>query len=193
MNRVKTAFAVILPAAFLAVSAPAAAQQSDMGLYIGGAYGMSSFDIDTAGITNPSVDDSDSGFKIFGGYQFSRNWGVEVGYVDFGKAGLSGSMLGIPFTGDLGVTALTVAGTGTMPMNESFSLLGKVGMWNWDAKASVAALGTAGSASDSGTDLFFGVGLRYNLSKSLGLQLEVEQYSGDDSITYTSLGLRYKF
>ena len=193
MNRVKTAFAVILPAAFLAVSAPAAAQQSDMGLYIGGAYGMSSFDIDTTGITNPSVDDSDSGFKIFGGYQFSRNWGVEVGYVDFGKAGLSGSMLGIPFTGDLGVTALTVAGTGTMPMNESFSLLGKVGMWNWDAKASVAALGTAGSASDSGTDLFFGVGLRYNLSKNLGLQLEVEQYSGDDSITYTSLGLRYKF
>jgi OOP family OmpA-OmpF porin len=193
MNRVKTAFAVILPAAFLAVSAPAAAQQSDMGLYIGGAYGMSSFDIDTTGITNPSVDDSDSGFKIFGGYQFSRNWGVEVGYVDFGKAGISGSMLGIPFTGDLGVTALTVAGTGTMPMNESFSLLGKVGMWNWDAKASVAALGTAGSASDSGTDLFFGVGLRYNLSKNLGLQLEVEQYSGDDSITYTSLGLRYKF
>jgi OOP family OmpA-OmpF porin len=193
MNRVKTAFAVILPAAFLAVSAPAAAQQSDMGLYIGGAYGMSSFDIDTAGITNPSVDDSDSGFKIFGGYQFSRNWGVEVGYVDFGKAGISGSILGIPFTSDLGVTALTVAGTGTMPMNESFSLLGKVGMWNWDAKASVAALGTAGSASDSGTDLFFGVGLRYNLSKNLGLQLEVEQYSGDDSITYTSLGLRYKF
>ena len=193
MNRVKTAFAVILPAAFLAVSAPAAAQQSDMGFYIGGAYGMSSFDIDTTGITNPSVDDSDSGFKIFGGYQFSRNWGVEVGYVDFGKAGISGSILGIPFTGDLGVTALTVAGTGTMPMNESFSLLGKVGMWNWDAKANVAALGTAGSASDSGTDLFFGVGLRYNLSKNLGLQLEVEQYSGDDSITYTSLGLRYKF
>jgi len=193
MNRVKTAFAVILPAAFLTVSAPAAAQQSDMGFYIGGAYGMSSFDIDTTGITNPSVDDSDSGFKIFGGYQFSRNWGVEVGYVDFGKAGISGSTLGIPFTGDLGVTALTVAGTGTMPMNESFSLLGKVGMWNWDAKANVAALGTAGSASDSGTDLFFGVGLRYNLSKNLGLQLEVEQYSGDDSITYTSLGLRYKF
>jgi len=193
MNRVKTAFAVILPAAFLTVSAPAAAQQSDMGFYIGGAYGMSSFDIDTTGITNPSVDDSDSGFKIFGGYQFSRNWGVEVGYVDFGKAGISGSILGIPFTGDLGVTALTVAGTGTMPMNESFSLLGKVGMWNWDAKANVAALGTAGSASDSGTDLFFGVGLRYNLSKNLGLQLEVEQYSGDDSITYTSLGLRYKF
>lgn len=193
MNRARTAFAVILPAAFLAISAPAAAQQSDMGFYIGGAYGMSSFDIDTAGITNPSVDDSDSGFKIFGGYQFSRNWGVEVGYVDFGKAGIRGSILGTPFNGDLGVTALTVAGTGTMPMNESFSLLGKVGIWNWDAKASVAALGTVGTASDSGTDLFFGVGLRYNLSKNLGLQLEVEQYSGDDSITYTSLGLRYKF
>jgi len=84
MNRLKAAFAVILPAALLAISAPASAQQSDAGWYIGGSYGMTSFDIDTTGIASPSLDDSDSGFKIFGGFQFTKHWGMEFGYVDFG-------------------------------------------------------------------------------------------------------------
>jgi OOP family OmpA-OmpF porin len=194
MNRVKMALASgIVFSASLALCAPAAAQKQDVGLYIGGAFGMSSFDMDTTGITNPRVDDSDSGFKLYGGYQFNRNLAVEVGYVDFGSVGIGGSIGGIPFNGNIDVTAMTVAAVGTLPLNESFSLLGKAGIWNWDAKASVAALGTTGNGSSSGTDPFFGVGLRYNINRNLGVQLEVEQYSGDDSITYTSLGLRYKF
>jgi len=194
MNRMKEMFAIILPAAVLAISAPAAAQQSEAGWYIGGSYGMTSFDIDTAGITNPSLDDSDSGFKIFGGFQFTKHWGAEVGYVDFGKAGISGSVLGIPFTSDVGVTALTFAGTGTLPLSENFALLGKVGLANWDAEVSVSALGLGGSTSDSGTDMFFGVGLRYSFNKNLSVQLEFEQYETDaDSVNMTSVGLRYKF
>jgi len=192
MNRMKTAFAIVLPAAFLAVSAPAIAQQSDAGWYIGGSYGMTSFDIDTAGIISPSLDDSDSGFKIFGGFQFTKNWGMEFGYVDFGKAGLAGSVFGIPFTSDVGVTAFTFAGTGTLPLNESFSLLGKVGLWMWDTGCSGAIC--VSSASDSDTDLFYGIGARYNINKNLSVQVEFETFSAeDDSVNMTSVGLRYKF
>ena len=180
MNRVKAMLAIILPAALLAISAPAVAQQSDAGWYMGGSYGMTSFDIDTAGITSPSLDDSDSGFKIFGGFQFTKNWGAEVGYVDFGKAGIGGF-------GDIGVTALTLAGTGTLPLNESFSLLGKVGMANWDASGSA-------SSGDSGTDLFYGIGARYNFNKNLSVQVEYEMLDTDtDSVNMMSVGLRYKF
>jgi len=179
MDRIKALLAVVLPAAFLAISAPAVAQQSDAGWYIGGSYGMTTFDISgvPAGV---SVDDSDSGFKIFGGFQFTKNWGAEVGYVDFGKAGIGGF-------GDIGVTALTLAGTGTLPLNESFSLLGKVGMANWDASGSA-------SSGDSGTDLFYGIGARYNFNKNLSVQVEFETFSAeDDSVNMTSVGLRYKF
>ena len=194
MNRTKAMFAIILPAAVLAISAPAAAQQSDAGWYIGGSYGMTSFDIDTTGIASPSLDDSDSGFKIFGGFQFTRNWGMEFGYVDFGKAGIGGSILGIPFTGDVGVTAFTFAGTGTLPLSENFALLGKVGLANWDAKVNVSTGLGAGSDSDSGTDIFYGVGLRYSFNKNIGVQVEFEQYETDaDSVNMTSVGLRYKF
>ena len=194
MNCMKTAFAIVLPAAVMAVSAPAVAQQSDAGWYIGGSYGMSTFDLDTTGITNPSVEDGDSGFKIFGGFQFTKHWGAEVGYVDFGKAGIRGSVIGIPFTGDLGITAFTLAGTGTLPLGTNFALLGKVGMANWDAKVSVSALGLGGSTSDSGTDMFYGIGARYSFNKNLSVQLEFEQYETDaDSVNMTSVGLRYKF
>ena len=179
MDRIKALLAVVLPAAFLAISAPAVAQQSDAGWYVGGSYGMTTFDVSgvPAGV---SVDDSDSGFKIFGGFQFTKNWGAEVGYVDFGKAGIGGF-------GDIGVTALTLAGTGTLPLNESFSLLGKVGMANWDASGSA-------SSGDSGTDLFYGIGARYNFNKNLSVQVEFETFSAeDDSVNMTSVGLRYKF
>ena len=40
MNRLKAAFAVILPAALLAMSAPASTRQSDAGWCIGGACGL---------------------------------------------------------------------------------------------------------------------------------------------------------
>lgn len=183
----------LLFAALAAVASPALAQQPAPGWYMGAAYGMTSFDLDTTGVTNAAVDDSDSGFKIFGGYEFTKNWAAEVGYVDFGKAGVSGSVLGIPFSGDVGVTAFTFAGVGTMPLNESFSLFGKVGLWAWDAKVNVSTGLGAGSADDSGTDLFFGGGLRYNLNKNLALTLEVELYDSDDSVTMTSVGVRYKF
>jgi OOP family OmpA-OmpF porin len=186
--------ATLLAAALVAAAGPVAAQgQSDAGWYIGGAYGMTSFDLDTTGITNPSLDDSDSGFKIYGGFQFNKHLGAEVGYVDFGKASISGSLSGIPFTGNIDVTAFTFAGVGTLPLNESFALFGKVGLWTWDATANVSALGSAGSADDSGTDVFFGVGARYNLNKNFALTLEVEMYDSDDSVTMTSLGVRYQF
>jgi OOP family OmpA-OmpF porin len=183
MNRFKAPLAILLPAAMLAISAPAVAQQSDAGWYIGGAYGMTSFSVDTSALPGATLDDSDTGFKIFGGFQFNKHLGAEVGYVDFGKVGVSGSA-----TGDVGVTAYTVAGVGTLPLNESFALFGKVGMWAWTSKSSIA-----GTSGDSGSDVFYGIGGRYNLSKNWGLTLELEQYDSDDSVTLTSFGVRYKF
>jgi OOP family OmpA-OmpF porin len=195
MNRFKAPFAFLLPAAMLAISAPAMAQQSDAGWYVGAAYGMSSFSVDTAGVPSTvTVDDSDTGFKIYGGFQFNKHLGAEVGYVDFGKVGFSGSAFGIPVTGDTGLTAFTIAGVGTLPLNESFALFGKVGLWSWSATGSATAGGVSVSADDSGSDVFYGVGARYNLNKNWGLTLELENYdSSDDSVMLTSFGVRYKF
>ena len=183
MNRVKSAIAIILPATVLAFSAPAVAQgQADAGWYVGGSYGMTTYDI--AGVpAGISVDDSDTGFKIFGGFQFNKNWGGEAGYVDFGKATVSG--LGL--SGDVGITAFTFAGTGTLPLGQNFSLLGKLGLAMWDTS------GSAGSG-DSGTDMYYGVGAAYSFNRNLSLVADYEMVDAeDDSVSMISVGLRYKF
>lgn len=183
MNRVKSAIAIILPATVLAFSAPAAAQaQADAGWYVGGSYGMTTYDLSgvPAGV---SVDDSDTGFKIFGGFQFNKTWGGELGYVDFGKASVSG--LGL--SGDAGITAFTLAGTGTLPLGQNFSLVGKLGLAMWDTSGSAAS-------GDSGTDLYFGVGAAYSFNKNLSLVADYEMVDAeDDSVSMISVGLRYKF
>ena len=187
MNRMKTAFAIVLPAAFMAISAPASAQQSDAGWYIGGSYGVTNIDVDTSG-TGFSADGDDSGFKIFGGFQFSKHWGAEVGYFDAGNASVTGPLGNL----ELNVTGLTLAATGTLPLNESFSLLGKVGLWMWDTDCTGSIC--LSSASDSDTDLYYGIGARYNFNKNWGVQVEWEQFeTSEDSVTLTSIGVRYKF
>ena len=187
MNRMKAAFAIVLPAAFMAISAPASAQQSDAGWYIGGSYGMTNIDVSTSG-PGASVDGDDSGFKIFGGFQFSKYWGAEVGYLDAGKA----SVTGPGGNTNLSVTGWTLAGTGTLPLGENFALLGKVGMWMWDSSCSGAVC--LPSASDSDADMYYGIGARYNFNKNWGVQVEWEQFdTSSDAVTLTSIGVRYKF
>ena len=182
------------------VSAPALAQQvQDTGFYIGGAIGYARYDIDdgairAAGATTFSSDNSDTGWKIFGGYQFHRNWGVEVGYVDLGKIGFSGTVGAVPFTGNVDVTAWTLALVGTMPVHQNFDIFGKLGLYNWKSKgnATIAGIGTA-AASDDGTDAMVGVGVRYNFSKNFGVQVEAEHFAGSDKVNLFSIGLRWKF
>jgi len=174
-------------------SVPVLAQ--DTGFYLGGSIGQSQFDVDTGqlsalGATGISTDDSDSGWKIFGGYQFNKTWGLEVGYVDFGKVGIKGTAGG-PFTVNLDLTAFTVAGTGTVPLANAFSAFGKAGLYIWDSKASSS--GTIVATGNDGTDLMLGAGVLYNLSKNVAIQGEIEYFAGDDTVTLFSIGLRFKF
>jgi len=179
MNRIKALLAVILPASFFAFTTPAAAQ--DAGWYIGGAYGMTS--IDAGGLGTVTIDDGDSGFKLYGGFQFNKFLGAEVGYVDFGSfPATAGS------SGNLSATAYTLAAVGTLPLGESFALYGKAGVWMWKQDSTIA-----GTANTDGSDLFIGAGARFNLNKNWGLTLDVEQYDSDNSVTMTSFGVRYKF
>ena len=55
----------------------------------------------------PSCDESGTAFKVVGGYNITEVLGLEIGYLDFGKAKASG--FGI--TAELLVSALTVGGS----------------------------------------------------------------------------------
>ncbi len=80
-----------------------------------------------------------------------------------------------------------------MPLGNGFSLYGKLGAYRIDADATVTIGGRTASAGGDETDIFGGIGVRYNFNPNLSLHLEAEHYNGDDSINVFSIGLQYKF
>jgi OOP family OmpA-OmpF porin len=123
--------------------------------------------------------DHDS-WKGYVGYQFNPNWGVELGYTSLGEN--QGSK----------AEARTLAVVGTLPLNDRWSVLGKLGQsWNHADTGDVT----------SRTDLLVGAGIGYSLTQNLGLRLEYEEYGklskgstiNDTNSSNWSLGLKYAF
>jgi OOP family OmpA-OmpF porin len=188
----------LLAAAVLGLGAlVAASQASAQGFYIGGSLGQSDADDGTVIpdlITSGTVDGSDSGFKFFGGYQFNQNLGLEIAYVDLGKATYSGTFGGAPVTGgSVDTTGLNTSVVGTVPVNPSFSVFGKIGLFAWEKKARDITGGVPFSGTQDDVDVSFGFGAAYHLNRNLSIRAEWEQFEAVDSISLLSIGVAYKF
>ena len=162
--------------------------------YVGLGYGLTSYDTSISNTTGTaSLDEDDSGFKLFGGYNFNKNVAIELAYADLGKATLSGNpgdtfvLDGILFafinSGSLDIegSLLSLAGVFTHHFNDAFNLYGRLGLASWEADitANVSG-GPAQSASEDGTDLFLGFGAGWNFAKTWAVKAEYELYSFDE-------------
>lgn len=179
--------AVAVAVAF--VAAPAFAQG-----YIGAGFGSSKISgIDSGTISGGNA--SKGMTKIYGGFQFTPNWGLETQYSDLGSRNVTDA--GAP-AGSFRTSQLSIAGTGTLPLNSSFSLLGKLGVSANRVNAS-AGIGSVKNASS----VLIGVGVSYNITPVLSTRLEYEDFgkigtfTGPPDITARangySLSLKYKF
>lgn len=189
----QTAAAVLMLSSLFAAS-----QASAQGFYIGGSVGKSDIDDEIAIpalITSGSVDGTDTGFKIFGGYQFNQNFGVELAYVDLGKATYSGDFFGTPVAGGkVELWGINISAVGTLPLNPSFAVFGKVGLFSWEAKASDVTGGVPFSAKDDGADISYGIGASYNFTKNFSARAEWEFFNTDAAdASLLSIGLVYNF
>jgi OOP family OmpA-OmpF porin len=180
-----------------ASQASAQAQQSVAGFYVGGSLGQSSFDKDIVRelITSGRVDTSDTGFKVFGGYQFNRNVGLEVAYVDLGKASYSGFAGTDPVIGGkVEVTGVNLSAVGAWPVAPNLDVFGKIGFLSWEDKASDVTNGIPFSDTIDGTDLSFGFGASWHLTRNVRLRVEWERFRVDDTdADLFSVGAVYKF
>jgi len=201
--------------AVLLLSGLVAASQSlaqEKGFYLRGSGSMSKIDSDIAFpglISSGTVDGKDTGFNVFGGYQFNQYFGLDLAWVDLGEASYRGSFFGTPVTGGtVKLSGLNFSAVGTIPLNPSFALFGKLGVFAWNAKSSDTTGGFSFSATDKGADLSVGLGASYNFTKNVGVRLEWERFKvggGEDAgsglpnvtssanVDLLSLGLVYKF
>lgn len=176
-------------AALALMGATAAQADTQPGFYAGASIGTTKVGDDA--FDGTGIDDSDTGFKVFGGYDFNQNFGVEVSYVDFGEASISdaGDSLSV------GVSALTASAVGRLPVSDMFTLFGKLGFASYDVDVdfNIAGLGS-GSGSDSDSDLIYGVGgaLRFGGAFEARLEYEAINVDGGD-VNMISVGGLFRF
>jgi OOP family OmpA-OmpF porin len=131
--------------------------------------------------------------KIFAGYQFDQNLGVETGYTRFGRVGFHYPVLDSSIDGSTRGNSAYVAGTYTMPLNERVAAYGKLGVEYSQRRYS----STVGALGEHDTGLYAGAGLQVKLTGNLALTGEYERYGkkktlGAKSDVFT-LGLKYGF
>lgn len=190
----RTAFAALLAGCgFMTASTLASAQA----FYVGAGFGSTDTGEGNAIpylITSGTVDGKDSGFKIYGGFEFTPNLAVEMAYVDLGELTYGGTFGPDPVTnGRLETTGLNVALVGTVPVSPGFSLFAKGGIFAWSAEARDITAGRVFVGRDEGGDLSFGLGAAFYLNENLSLRAEWERFEANDSITLLSAGLAYRF
>lgn len=198
IRHVRAGLAVLGITSAVAFAGPAFAQEQGS-FYVGGSFGQAELngfcdDIRSlvAGIgTVSSCDEKDSAWKLFGGYQFNRNFALEASYFNYGEASASGQTFGVPFriTGD--ASAFGIAAIGILPLANQFSLFGKLGLLRTEVDASAIGAGGAGADSDSETGLHLGLGVMFNLGR-FSIRAEWER-NDEVEIDMMSLGVQFRF
>ncbi len=130
---------------------------------------------------------TDTAWKLYGGYNFTPNWGVEIGYNDFGnRYSLHGNIGASPFTvNDVKADNWYLAGTGTLPLGSNFALFAKLG-WarnHSDGGSACVAGACLSVGSENRSEVMYGIGASYSFTKNWAAQLEYEDYgkmSNDD-------------
>ncbi len=128
--------------ASLGLAGSAFAQQSPF--YIGASIGSAQYDFNfndqVQALAQPGLwvldthlrHDSDIGYKLTAGYQIIPQIAVELDYVGLGKATTSYQLVGLgrfPRDGTYKVSGINLSGVFSQPINEQFSVFGRIGMF----------------------------------------------------------------
>ena len=199
--------------ALAAIASPIAVA-AELGWYGGLGLGVSRAYIDDDRIrselsgvslsTSIDNDDRDFGFKLYGGYKFNKNFALEGGYFNLGEFGFTANTTPTgTYTGSGKFQGLNLDLVGILPVSEKFSAFGRVGYIYTETKDTFSGTGavtvTNPNPEKKEGNYKYGLGLQYDLTRSLGLRAEWERYRVNDAvgnkgdIDMALIGLIYTF
>jgi len=190
----RSTIAVLALAAGASVATPAAAQDLHR-FYAGGSIGQTTASDGCSGIIVPGItcNDSDTAWRILGGYRINPNFSVELGYQDLGQVRATG--FGV--NGNVTANVWELVGVGTVPLRNQFSVYGKLGGYRGETELRSNA---GFSGSETNTDLTFGVGGRYDFSPQIAFRAEYQSYQsvgggtvGHSDFDVISVGALFNF
>jgi OmpA-OmpF porin, OOP family len=153
-------------AAALLCAGPALAQG-----YLVAGVGASKIDIE--GCTG-RCDDSDTGFKLVGGYGLGGALAAELGYFDYGQASERGTLNGSPFRARVDATGWGLGLAYRVDLSPTWDATLRAGVARNRAKLSGSFGGVSGRDSDTHTRPYFGLGVAYKLSPTMAVGLDLD-------------------
>lgn len=170
MSRLSPALWMVLP--LLGAMVSTADAQVRMPAYLGVSAGHATVSIDCSG--SSSCDRADTGWKLFGGYLFHPNFGVELDYRDSGHARLSGLVGGTVLNGrfsteSVGLYALATAREGPV------SGFAKLGLATSHVRGSDSVAALAAPDRETNTRPAIGLGMAWDFTERVSARLEFER------------------
>ena len=183
--------------AVAALTAVASAQaQTNYALYSPGAgyvglnVGSSNYSLGN-GFGPFASDDKDTVYNVYTGTFFSPNFGLELGYTNFGKIDRAG--------GSTKAEGINLSLVGRAPITPSFALFGKLGSTYGRTDVSARPGSGVASGRETGFGVSYGVGAEYSFTPQLSAVLQYDEHklrfagAGRDRVDATTVGLRYRF
>ena len=164
--------------------------------YVGGSLGQASMDVPDTGGSGLNVDDSATGYKVFGGYNVAKYFSVEGAYVDGASVSMEDTTT--PMTMSFETSGFAFRAMGVLPVREKFHVFADLGMYLWDGDATVNDGTTSASGSTDGTDPVYGIGMGWQVLPKGNLRAEYERYTAsaegtDIDTDMFSVGFAYIF
>ena len=205
----------LMAAVALTAMTSSLAMADDAGWYMGGNLGQSNAEIDEARISRSMMDEgftlnsfnadnSDKGYKLYGGYQFNQHLALEGGYFDLGEFNFNATT--IPegtLAGSINLRGINLDLVGFLPVTEKLSAFARAGVNYAEAKDAFSGSGSVNIVDPNprkkAANLKAGLGLQYAFNDSVAMRLEAERYRIDDAVgnkgdvDLISAGVVYRF
>lgn len=157
--------------------------------YVGLSGGTAKYDL-RSGTGGFGFDDSDTAIKLYTGVYVHPNLGLELAYLDMGKARRIG--------GSTSARGLSLSLVGRLPLTTQLDLLGKLGTLY--GRTNTQGFGGYGvqPGKDSGFGLTYGAGLRWAFTPQWSAVLEWERHrlhfaDRNSDVDTTTLGVQYSY
>lgn len=159
-------------------------------------------------VTNVAVDDSRNGWKVNVEFDLSEHFAIGAAYVDLQDVELDINAIGNNSEQKLfspgrkimanSADGFTLESIYHYNLSDNLGLTGSIGVFNWQGDFQNQSLSvnpqSKSNPSDSGTDVYFGLGGGYQLTEDMTLEVNWEHYKLDNEATQMwSIGLNYHF
>ena len=163
--------------------------------YIGAGLGITELDPDTDNTGYSVSDKSDTGFKLFGGYDFTEQFSVEAFYADLGAAKLSSDFITLP---DGEITYSTIGASALWYFWRNGENAGDNPRKGWQAyvHGGLSFLDNSASSGikftqDNGTQIQYGAALEYGFNNGIAVRAGLDLYDKDASMAFVSVLKRF--